>query len=131
MAAPGDLEAIRLGIDAYNRGDIEALIDRSCEDVEMVPMRSLMEGGEYRGHDGVRRFVGDMEEDWAQRSVEVDEIREVGEGFLVLGNFRAIGRASETEVRYPVAWHAIMRDGKLARLTAYSDQDTALAELDT
>ena len=127
--ADSDLEAVKRGIDAYNRGDIEALLEGACEDIEMVPIRSLMEGGDYRGHDGVRRFVADMEEDWRSRDIQVEEIREIADGYLVLGDFRAVGRASETEVSYPVAWHAVMRDGKLARLTAYSDQDTALAEL--
>ena len=127
MAAE-DQEAVRRGIEAYNRGDVEGMLETTAEDVVMVPVRSLLEGGEYRGHDGVRRFMADMDEDWVERAVEIDEIREVNDSWLVLGVFRAIGK-SGTEVHYPVAWHSVMRDGKLVRMTAYSDQDTALREL--
>jgi ketosteroid isomerase-like protein len=123
-----DVQVIRRGIDAYNAGDLEGVIEMTDPEATLVPVRSLLEGGEYRGHEGVRRFMADMEEDWAQRSVEVDEIRELDRGVLVLGSFHAVGR-SGTEVRFPVAWHSQFRDGRLYRLTAYSDQDTALREL--
>jgi ketosteroid isomerase-like protein len=126
--AAKDLEAVRRGIDAYNRGDVEGMLETTSEDVVMVPMRALLEGGEYHGHDGVRRFMADMDEDWVERGVEVDEIRELEDSWLVLGVFRAVGR-SGTEVRFPVAWHSVMRGGKLVRMTAYSDQDAALREL--
>jgi ketosteroid isomerase-like protein len=123
-----DLQAIRRGIDAYNAGDVEGVIEMTDPEAILVPVRSLLEGGEYRGHDGVRRFMADMEEDWAEREVEVEELRELDDGVLVLGSFRAVG-GSGTEVRYPVAWHSQMRNGKLVRLTAYSDQETAFRDL--
>jgi ketosteroid isomerase-like protein len=126
---PGDdLENVRRGIDAYNRGDVEGLIAATDPDVVLVPVRSLLEGGEYRGHEGVRRFLADMDEDWVERQVDVEEIRELDGSWLVLGSFRATGR-SGNEVRYPVAWHSVMRDGRLAQMTAYSDQETALRKL--
>jgi ketosteroid isomerase-like protein len=126
--AAEDLEAVRRGIDAYNRGDVEGMIEATAEDVVLVPMRSLLEGGEYRGHEGVRRFMADMDEDWVEREVEIDEIRELDDSWLVLGSFHAVGQ-SGTEVRAPVAWHSVMRGGKLARMTAYTDQEAALREL--
>jgi ketosteroid isomerase-like protein len=126
--AAEDLEAIRRGIDAYNRGDVEAMLEMTSDDVVLVPMRALLEGGEYRGRDGVRRFMADVDEDWVERGIEVEEIRELEDSWLVLGVYRAVGR-SGTEVRYPVAWHSVMRGGKLFRMTAYSDQDAALREL--
>jgi ketosteroid isomerase-like protein len=126
--AIGDRETVRRGIDAYNHRDIEGIVAVTAEDAVLVPMRSLLEGGEYRGHDGVRRFMADIDEDWSERHIEVEEIRELEDAVLVLGSFRAVGR-SGTEVRFPVAWHSQIRDGKLTRLTAYSDTDAALRAL--
>ena len=114
-----DAETVRRGIDAYNRGDIEAMLELVDRDVTLVPVRALLEGGEYRGHDGVRRYFSDMEEDWSSRQIEIDEIR---------GMFAATGR-SGNEVRYPLAWHSTYRDGKLLRMQAYSDRDAALRAL--
>jgi ketosteroid isomerase-like protein len=126
-----DVETIRSGIEAYNAADLERLIAIADPDVRMVPIRSLVEGGEYRGHDGMRRFMADTDEDWSERGIEVSEIRDSEGGVLVLGDFWGIGRASGSEVRFPIAWLCRMRDGKLAGMRAYTDQDKAVAELDS
>jgi hypothetical protein len=120
-----DPEIVRRGIDAYNHGDVDTLIELADPEITMVPVRALLEGGEYKGHDGVRRFIADMDEDWATRRIEIDEIRDTSDGVLVLGTFAATGR-SGNEVRYPLAWYSQYRDGKLLRLQAYSDRDAAL-----
>jgi ketosteroid isomerase-like protein len=125
-----DSETARAGIEAYNRGDIEGLIAMAHPDIRMVPMRSLLEGGEYVGHEGVRRFMADTEEDWEDRRIDINEIRDLPDGVLVLGEYIATGR-SGTEVRIPVAWHARFRDGLLIGLKAFSDRETALRELGT
>jgi ketosteroid isomerase-like protein len=125
---PEDLEAVRLGIEAYNRGDVEDMIEYCDPAIEMVPVRSRMAGGAYSGHDGVRAYMADMDEDWAERKIDIEEIRDLGDSVLVLGVFGATGR-SGTEVSYPVAWHSRMREGKLVRMTAYTDRDAALREL--
>jgi ketosteroid isomerase-like protein len=121
-------EIARQGVEAYNRGDAEALVELSDPGITMVPVRALLEGGEYRGHEGVRRFLADMEEDWERREILIDEIRELDDGVLVLGTFTAVGR-SGNEVRQPVAWHSRFREGKLLRMVAYTDQETALRRL--
>jgi ketosteroid isomerase-like protein len=125
---PSEVELARVGVEAYNEGNLERVLELTDPEVTMVPVRSLLEGGEYRGHEGVRRFLADMEEDWESRGIEIEEIRQLDDGVLILGTFVAVGR-SGNEVRYPVAWHSCYRDGKLLRLTAYSDQETAQREL--
>jgi ketosteroid isomerase-like protein len=123
-----DVEAAKRGIEAYNRGEIERLVEMADPEVKMVPLRSLLEGGAYEGHDGVRRFMADMDEDWESREIEVDEVRDLGDSVLVLGNFHGLGH-SGNEVRYPVAWHSEYRLGKLVKMTAYADQGSALGDL--
>src|SRR4051794_25994090 len=100
----------------------------TAPDVVLVPVRALLEGGDYKGHDGVRRFMSDMDEDWAEREIEVDEIRDLDDSILVLGHFRAKGR-SGVELRQPLAWRSRLRDGMLVRMQAYSDVSVALNEL--
>jgi ketosteroid isomerase-like protein len=123
-----EVEIARLVVEAYNAGDIERVLELADPEVTMVPVRSLLEGSEYRGHEGVRRFLADTEEDWASREIEVEEILQLDNGVLVLGSFVAVGH-SGTEVRYPLAWHSVYRNGKLLRMTAYSDQQAARREL--
>ena len=123
-----DVETVRKGVEAYNQGDVEGVLAMTATDVVLVPVRALLDGGSYEGHEGVRRFMADMDEDWAEREIEVDEIRDLDRGILVLGQFRAVGR-SGVEVRQPLAWRSELRQGKLIRLQAYSDVSVALNEL--
>jgi ketosteroid isomerase-like protein len=124
-----DVESVKRGVEAYNRGDVEGVLEGADPEVIAVPVRSLLEGGEYSGHDGLRKFLADMEEDWESREVELTDVRDLGDRVLVLGNFHAVGKASGSEVRQPVAWVCEMRDAKLLRLNAFSDQEAALAEV--
>ena len=124
-----DAETVRRGIDAYNRGDVEALIELTDPEITMVPVRALLEGGEYRGHEGVRRFLADMDEDWASRQIEVDEIRDLRRRACWSSGRSPPPASSGNEVRYPLAWHSTYRDGKLLRMQAYSDRDAALRAL--
>ena len=118
----------RQGVEAFNRGDVEELIERADPELRLVPLSSLLEGREYRGHEGIRRYVADMDEDWQRREIVIDEISDAGDGVLVLGTFRAVGR-SGNEVNQPVAWHTTYRDGKLRSLVAYTDQKSAQRDL--
>ena len=124
-----DVESVKRGVEAYNRGDVEGVLEGADPEVIAVPVRSLLEGGEYSGHDGLRKFLADMEEDWESREVELTDVRDLGDRVLVLGNFHAVGKASGSEVRQPVAWVCEMRNAKLLRLNAFSDQEAALAEV--
>jgi ketosteroid isomerase-like protein len=124
-----DVETITRGIEAYNAGDVDGMIEMCDPEIRLVPIRKLLEGGEYIGHQGLRRFVADMDEDWSERGIDIAEVREAGDRLLVLGDFYGTGRASATEVRYPVAWLCEMREGKLTRLRAYTDQGAALADV--
>jgi uncharacterized protein len=123
-----DVETIRRGVEAYNAGDVDGMIALTHPEVRLTPVRKLLEGGEYIGHAGLRRFMADMDEDWSERGIDVAEVHDTGDRVLVLGDFHGTGRASCAEVRYPVAWLCEMQDGKLARMVAYTDQEQALTE---
>lgn len=123
-----EAEIARRGVEAFNRGDVDELIERADPELRLVPVRSLLEGGEYRGHEGIRKYIDDMDEDWQRREIVIDEITDAGDGVLVLGTFKAVGR-SGNEVNQPIAWHTRYRDGKLLSLVAYTDQESALESL--
>ena len=123
-----EAEIARRGVEAFNRGDVDELLERADPEIRLVPVRSLLEGGEYRGHEGIRQYLADMDEDWERREIVIDEISEAAGGVLVLGTFKAVGR-SGNEVRQPIAWRTTYRDGKLLSLVAYTDQESARRDL--
>ena len=82
-----NVEVVRRIDAAIHARDMEALLAEHQPDVEIVVLRSEIEGP-YQGHDGLRRMATDMfEADFKQR---IDEIRDLGEKrVLVLGHQRA------------------------------------------
>jgi uncharacterized protein len=125
----GNIDIVRRGLDAYNDHDADRLLEVSDPEIEFVPLRSLVVGGSYRGHEGIRRFLEDVAEEWEDLVIQPDEFRERGDQVVMLGFFQARGRASGVETRAPVAWLFELHDRKVVRMRAYSDQTEALAAL--
>jgi ketosteroid isomerase-like protein len=127
-----DLETIRAGLAALNQRDLDGMLSALAEDVELVPLRAVLEGTVYRGHAGLRRWLEDMSEDWIDFQIVQHEVRDLGaDRVLVLGRFHARGRSSGVQVDEPAAWICQMAAGKVVRMRFYADAETALAEADT
>jgi ketosteroid isomerase-like protein len=124
-----NVDAVAAGVRAYNDGDLDAMLAVLAKDAELVPVRSLVEGGSYRGHEGLRRLLAEMGEEWARFEIHPDAYREIGDCVLLLAHFELRGRASGVEASAPAAWVCECRGGKITRIRAYSDQEEALGVL--
>jgi ketosteroid isomerase-like protein len=121
------VDLVRRGLDAFNRKDAVALVETLDPDAELVPMRSVLEGGAYQGHQGLRRFMEEMDDDWESFQLAGEEFRAVGQDrVLVLGRVVARGRASGVDVDSPAAWLCYVRAGRVARVRFYSDPAEAI-----
>jgi ketosteroid isomerase-like protein len=86
-------------------------------DFEWTPyLAALIETTVYRGHDGVQRYFDDADAAWESIQVRLDELREIDDRIVVLGELHGQGRASGLEVDVSLAWIGEARDGKLVRL---------------
>ncbi len=106
MPEPNQADRVRAGIDAFNRGDHEALLAALAEDVEWKRVDGLPdEGGVLRGREQVRAFL--EPEVFARARFEIRAIVE-GDGVLLAhGVFHATGAASGIELdvaTYTVYW---------------------------
>jgi ketosteroid isomerase-like protein len=127
----GEAEIVRKALAAFNAGDNDLVVAAFDPDVELVPARAVLEGSEYRGHEGFQRFVADMDEDWDTFHPELDEVRELGDGrVLVLGHLQARGKASGMEVDSAAAWLCDVREGRITRVRFYTDEQAALEAAD-
>ena len=123
-------EVVRAGLAAFNRADMLAG-DHWTEDCEFVSITAgQIEGGTYRGHDGLRRYAEDRSAAWEELHFEPDEFIEDGERLIVVGLLSGRGRGSGIEVDQRVAVVCEVRDGKLYRAHAYPNVDAALADRD-
>jgi ketosteroid isomerase-like protein len=123
-----DVETIQNGVAALNRGDVDALAATLAPDVELVPLRAVLDGSIYHGHEGLRRWLDDMSEDWSEFQLTLHGVRELRPGcVLVDATIRLRGRSSGVAVDSPGAWLCDMRAAKVARIRFYADQAAALA----
>lgn len=71
-------------IDAFNRRDVDGMIELSDPDIAFYPTVLVGARREYRGHDGLRRWVSELESAGANHLVRVRELRELDERRFVL-----------------------------------------------
>jgi ketosteroid isomerase-like protein len=127
MASPQELETIRRAYDAFNRRDIDGLTTTLDPDLEWHPLLGELGGGVYRGHDGVRRLVSEIDDTWESFRIELDEVIDAGDLVFVLSRSIGRGKASgvEAEVGLTTVWE--LRDGRPVRARSYATVEEALA----
>jgi ketosteroid isomerase-like protein len=122
-----NVEIPRRLIDAYNRQDIPVFIELLDPHVEWIPIMAALEGRVYRGHDGVRRWLDDLVQDWEYFEAYVEEFHDLGDRVLIFGRWRARGRASGVVLEnQPATWIYEVKDGKVVRMRTFTDRGEAL-----
>jgi ketosteroid isomerase-like protein len=121
-----NVETVRRSFEAFNRRDADRLVALCHSDCEWLPFRAQLEGMVYRGHEGVRRFLGDMDEDWSQFRIDPVELHELGDRVVAIGRIRALGRGSGVDVDSVAGFVVELRDGQIIRVTSHSDPEAAL-----
>ena len=80
----------------------------------------------YAGLDGLRTFMLDWMAPWIAYRIEIEEVIDLGERVLLLNKDRGLREGSTQEVRGRVGAVFTIRDGKVARLDAYTTHADAL-----
>jgi ketosteroid isomerase-like protein len=117
-------EIVRLGIDAYNRGDFEALLEHF--DPAVVLHDPGRTGRSFHGHDGLMQFWGEWLENWDSHWLEPVEFVDDGEEIFVACEQRARGKLSGVEISQPLFSVYRFRDSKVVELRVYADRAPAL-----
>jgi ketosteroid isomerase-like protein len=113
--------------DAFNRRDIATFLDALDRDVEWIPIMASLEGRVYRGHEGVARWIEELDTHWETFQVYDDDVHDLGDRVLILGHWRARGRASGVElVNQPASWLYELKDGKVVWMRTYTERAEAL-----
>ena len=124
-----NVEAFKRATDAFNRGDVEALLEVIDPEVEWHDVFAQMLGGEamvYRGHEGVRELWGDLSGAFAELHVEYSEFRDLGDRIVAIGHLRVRGSESGAAIESPFGAITQWKTGKMTRLRAYLDPEEAV-----
>ncbi len=125
-----NVEAFDRGIAAYNRRDIDGLLQELDPDVEWHSALLIPFGGRAtvgRGHDGVREVLREVYEVLAEIHLDYSEVRDVGDRILATGRIRTRGELSGAITESSFGTVSEMKNGKSIRFTTYLDPDEARA----
>jgi ketosteroid isomerase-like protein len=114
-------------MDALSRRDLPSLIAFADPEIEWHSFfAEVGEGGVYRGHDGTRRYVSDLNEAWEIVRADVDGGVGAGDVALLVGRIHYRGKGSGIETESAAGWMLKFRDRKLVCFRAFRDPEQAL-----
>ena len=120
------VDIAKRGIDAFNRGDVEALAADTTEDVELFPaLAGAVEGGGFHGRAGIEAYFQITAETWGEFRVLAEDFYDLGDGVLVVGRIWGRGKGSRVPVEAPNAIVMDFRGTKVWRIHSYFDQAEA------
>ena len=121
--AERNLQQLKGAFDRWNAGDRDIDFDTIDPEVELYTPLSSTRGGPYRGHEGFRQWLSDIDDQFAEWELRVAEWRTLDDGRLLgLGEIHARGRESGVELDQELAWLFELRDGTVIRYDAFYDQ---------
>ena len=124
-----NVETFRRGFDAYNRRDVEAVLATVDPRVEWHPLLPVLLGGEatvYRGHEGYRELVRELDEAFSELRIDLSEVRDLGDWVLAIGHLRGRGKESGVATETEIVWLVEFKNGKGIRIREYLDPKEAL-----
>ena len=124
-----NVEAFKRAVIAYERRDLEAMMEECDPDIEWHSAATTALGGVarvYRGRAGMRDLFRDHDEAFTEIHIEYSEIRDLGDQIVGVGHFRIRGTASGAEVESPLSTLTEMKNGKAIRVRTYLHPTEAL-----
>lgn len=122
--------ASRLGMEAFNRRDVEAAVSYGHSVFEFEPPREFVDLGfdrTYRGPAGFRKYISTWSEVFGpDLRVEPVELIDAGDRIVLLADLRARGQASGIPFNGTIATVSWLERGKATRVQAFFDHAEAL-----
>ena len=122
----GIIELATQVVDAINRFDLSRLIELTDPEVKWHSFFALGEGGVYSGHDGMRRYIRDIEDAWEMLRVEIDDALALGQVTLLVGRLHYRGKGSGVETASSAGWVLTVSNGRVMSLRAFLEPEEAL-----
>ena len=126
MTSTADL--VRRAYAALAERDFETLSELAVPDFELDVTDRVLNPASYRGEEGLRQFLAEVDELWEFMDMKVERLVERDDEVLALLAVDIKGRGSGLTLQDRIAQRWTLRDGKLVRMRVIADQEAALAE---
>jgi ketosteroid isomerase-like protein len=120
-----NVDLVRAMYDAFSRGDADAAL-AYFDPAVVVDARHRVDGRVGEGHEQLIAILGEWLGTWEDWREDVEEIRSLDDGVLVVSTQRGRGKGSgiEWEGRFAMLYE--MEGGKITRWTIYDDPQEGL-----
>jgi ketosteroid isomerase-like protein len=123
------IEVVQQGYDAWNRGDIGAVLELVDPEFEWHEASEVAGGGSVYTRDQFESYLVSLGRLWATIRLEPQEMHEVGDEVLVEVLERARGRTSGAEVTQHFTHVWSFKNRRAYRMRAYFDKGEAMRAL--
>jgi ketosteroid isomerase-like protein len=120
-----NVEIVRRWVDAYNRRDIDGLIEISDPDIELQSRFVALESA-FRGYDRIRAYFKGLEDAYAHFAVIPTEFIDAGAAVLAVACAEWRGKQSGAEGQTPIVPAFWLRASKVFRTETFTDRGQAL-----
>ena len=83
-----NVELLHQGVAAWNRRDLDGYLELADPEIEWYSGATRVEGGAFRGREGMRRFWTDTYAVYDELVTSIEEVREAGDMVVGLGRLR-------------------------------------------
>jgi ketosteroid isomerase-like protein len=124
--AETNVERLRAGYEAVDRGDFEAVRGLFHPDVQLFDRPEVPDAASYRGWEGMASTVRDSQQTFEDFRFEPEQFFERGDRIVAIVTMTGRGRASGVPVEERIAHLWTLRDGRAVELRAFTDPADAL-----
>ena len=123
-----NVELVLAAVDAYNAGDLDALMELCAPDIEVFPDASVFpEADPLRGRDECRSWLEEANSAWiSARQDTIEAFPLEGDRVVHRGEWGGKGAASGIETVSSITSIYTIRGGLAARIEYYFDDEQAL-----
>jgi uncharacterized protein len=124
-----NVETVRQGYEAFNRGDVEWMIAHLDSEIVWEDAAEVPGSRSYRGIHEVRDYLESFTQQWEEIRFEPEGILDAGEQVVALVRMVARGRASGAPVDARLAHLYELREGRgmrVLRVRTFFDRQRAL-----
>jgi ketosteroid isomerase-like protein len=117
-------QVVRAIFDRWNAGDRELPPDEIHPD---AVVHSAMTGNTFKGADGIREWMEEIDEQFDDWRLTIEEVRDVSaDRLLVLGGVHFRGRSSGVEFDQPMGWLYEFEGDRAIALHNFTGHDAAI-----
>ena len=121
-----NVEVVRALLEAFNKGDVGAMLGLATDEVDVRPPSHLLDGIVFRGHAGTRAWMERAAETWREIEVSAQLLAAAGEHVVMAQDVRSTGHDSGVPVSHRYIYVYTLRGGKIAAAIAYPGEAEAL-----